>query len=279
MTQNDNPLNEKGENENKLGSDEATSEELQAALAASPLVSHLIELRGRVLKALLAVCLVFIALFYFANDIYSLLALPLQAQLPEGSTMIATGIVSPFLAPFKLTLVVSLFVAMPVVLHQIWSFVAPGLYKHEKKMAIPLLVLSIVLFYGGIAFAYLVVFPLVMSFLMHVGPGSVQVMPDINEYLSIALKLFFAFGLAFEIPVATIMLVWSGVLSVQALKEKRPYVLVGCFVFGMLLTPPDVVSQIMLALPMYALFELGILFSHIPLGKKESDTSEPEKDA
>jgi len=252
----------------KFNNEASTAEELSAALEASPLVSHLMELRERILKALLAVCVVFLALFYFSNDIYNLLALPLKAQLPEGSQMIATGIVSPFLAPFKLTLFVSLFAAMPIVLHQIWSFVAPGLYQHEKKMAIPLLVLSIVLFYSGIAFAYFVVFPLVMGFLMHVGPESVQVMPDINEYLSIALKLFFAFGLAFEIPVATILLVWSGALSVDALKEKRAYVLVACFVFGMLLTPPDVVSQIMLALPMYALFELGILFSHIPLGKK-----------
>lgn len=248
--------------------DMSAQEELAQAMAASPLVSHLIELRERIFKALLAVCVMFLALFYFSNDIYNLLAMPLRAQLPEGSQMIATGIVSPFLAPFKLTLVVSLFAAMPVVLHQIWSFVAPGLYQHEKKMAIPLLMLSIVLFYSGIAFAYLVVFPLVMGFLMHVGPESVQVMPDINEYLSIALKLFFAFGLAFEIPVATILLVWSGALSVSALKEKRPYVLVACFVFAMLLTPPDVISQIMLAIPMYALFELGILFSHLPLGRQ-----------
>ncbi len=249
---------------------QATQQELESAMAATPLLGHLVELRERVLKAFLAICLMFLGLFYFANDIYNFLALPLQAQLPEGSTMIATGIVSPFLAPFKLTLVVALFAAMPVVLHQMWSFVAPGLYGHEKKIAIPLLLLSVVLFYAGIAFAYFVVFPLVMGFLMTVGPGTVQVMPDINEYLSIALKLFFAFGLAFEIPVATIILVWSGALSVESLKEKRPYVLVGCFVFGMLLTPPDVISQIMLALPMYALFEFGILFSHLPLGKKPS---------
>lgn len=262
------------DSENKkvqFNSEQSSAEELNAALQASPLVSHLIELRERVLKALLAVCLVFLGLFYFANDIYNFLAIPLKEQLPEGSKMIATGIVSPFLAPFKLTLVVSLFAAMPIVLHQLWSFVAPGLYAHEKKMAIPLLVLSTVLFYSGIAFAYFLVFPLVMGFLMHVGPESVQVMPDINEYLSIALKLFFAFGLAFEIPVATILLVWSGALSVNDLKEKRPYVLVGCFVLGMLLTPPDVISQIMLAVPMYALFELGILFSHIPLGKKSNN--------
>jgi len=253
----------KNNEELKLGSAEVKEGEMDEALASSPLISHLIELRERIMKSLLAVCLVFIGLFYFSNDIYQLLALPLQAQLPEGSTMIATGIVSPFLAPFKLTLVVSFFLSMPIVLHQVWSFIAPGLYVHEKRFALPLLFLSVVLFYTGIAFAYFVVFPLVMGFLMNVGPGSVQVMPDINEYLSIALKLFFAFGLAFEIPVATIMLVWSGVVSLEALKEKRAYVLIGCFVIGMLLTPPDVVSQIMLAVPMYALFELGILFSHL----------------
>ena len=176
-----------------VNAEEVSESELNAALEASPLLSHLIELRERLLKSLLAIILIFLGLFYFANDIYQWLALPLQAQLPEGSTMIATGIVSPFLAPFKLTLVVSLFIAMPVVLHQLWSFVAPGLYVHEKKMAAPLLFLSVTLFYGGIAFAYFVVFPLVMGFLMNVGPGGVQVMPDINEYLSIALKLFFAF--------------------------------------------------------------------------------------
>lgn len=251
--------------------EKVTAEELVAALESSPLVSHLIELRERVLKALLAVCLVFLALFYFSNDIYNFLAIPLQSQLPPGSKMIATGIVSPFLAPFKLTLVVSLFAAMPIILHQIWSFVAPGLYAHEKKIAVPLLVLSTVLFYIGIAFAYFVVFPLVMAFLMHVGPDSVQVMPDINEYLSIALKLFFAFGLAFEIPIATILLVWTGAISISALKEQRPYVLVGCFVVGMLLTPPDVISQIMLAVPMYVLFELGILFSRISFASKNNN--------
>lgn len=259
-----------------LASHAASEEEMHEALASGSLIDHLIELRERLLKSLLAVCVIFVSLFYFANDIYQLLALPLQAQLPEGSTMIATGIVSPFLAPFKLTLVVSIFAAMPVILHQLWSFVAPGLYRHEKKLAIPLLVLSVSLFYAGIAFAYLVVFPLVMGFLMHVGPGGVQVMPDINEYLSIALKLFFAFGLAFEIPVATVLLVWSGAMSLQTIKEKRPYVLVGCFVFGMFLTPPDVISQIMLAVPMYALFEVGVLFSQLKPGSKPVDSRAEE---
>jgi len=250
---------------------QSSVEELSDALKQSPLISHLVELRKRTLKSLLAVCLCFAGLIYFANDIYNFLAAPLIAQLPEGSVMIATGVVSPFMAPFKLTLVVSLFIAMPVILHQLWSFIAPGLYRHEKTLAVPLLTFSVILFYAGIAFAYWVVFPLVMGFLMNSGPGSVQVMPDINEYLSISLKLFFAFGLAFEIPIATILLVWGGVISVKGMKEKRPYVLLGCFVFGMLLTPPDVVSQVMLALPMYVLFELGVIFSHLPLGKKIED--------
>ena len=265
--------NKSEQNTQDIGAN-STQQEIEEALQASPLLSHLIELRERILKSLLVMSLVFLALFYFANDIYQLLALPLQAQLPEGSTMIATGIVSPFLAPFKLTLVVALFLSMPFILHQVWSFIAPGLYKHEKKLAFPLLFLSVILFYSGLVFAYFIVFPLVMGFLMSAGPSGVQVMPDINEYLSIALKLFFAFGLAFEIPVATTLLVWSGAMSVEVLKEKRPYVLVGCFVFGMLLTPPDVVSQIMLAIPMYILFEAGILLSCLPLGIKKTDKGE-----
>ncbi len=252
-----------------LNTQGASEQEIEGALESSSLLSHLIELRERLLKSLLAILVIFLGLFSFANDIYQWVALPLQAQLPEGSTMIATGIVSPFMAPFKLTLVVSFFVAIPFILYQLWSFVAPGLYKHEKKLALPLLVLSVLLFYAGVAFAYFVVFPLIMGFLMHIGPGGVQVMPDINEYLSIALQLFFVFGLAFEIPVATVLLVWSGALGLQALKEKRSYVLVGCFVVGMLLTPPDVISQIMLAVPMYILFELGILIAALPVGKKQ----------
>lgn len=266
------------EREDLSGNDHGTDEELEDALEASPLVSHLLELRTRILKCLLAVCLAFIGLFYFANDIYTFVAEPLRAQLPEGSTMIATGVVSPFLAPFKLTLVVSLFLSIPVILHQVWSFIAPGLYTHEKKVALPMLLMSIVLFYSGVVFAYLVVFPLVMGFLMHVGPSGVQVMPDINEFLAIALKLFFAFGLAFEIPVATILLVWSGVVTVETLREKRAYVVVGCFVVGMLLTPPDIISQVMLAIPMWLLFEFGILMSQV-IGAKKPRPSDDDSSA
>lgn len=236
-----------------------------------PLVQHLLELRGRILKSLIAVLVVFAGLFYFANDIYVYISEPLRASLPEGSTMIATEVASPFLAPFKLTIVLSLFIAIPFILHQAWGFMAPGLYRHEKVIAIPLLVASIVLFYLGIAFAYYVVFPLIFSFFTTVGPESVTVMTDINSYLDFILKLFFAFGIAFEIPVATVLLVWSGVTSVESLKEKRPYVVVGCFVIGMIMTPPDVISQSLLAIPMWLLFECGILFARFVKSRKPDE--------
>ncbi|MGO0306159.1 twin-arginine translocase subunit TatC [Endozoicomonas acroporae] len=236
-----------------------------------PLVQHLLELRGRILKSLVAVLVVFAGLFYFANDIYVYISEPLRASLPEGSTMIATEVASPFLAPFKLTIVLSLFIAIPFILHQAWGFIAPGLYRHEKIIAIPLLVASIVLFYLGIAFAYYVVFPLIFSFFTTVGPESVTVMTDINSYLDFILKLFFAFGIAFEIPVATVLLVWSGVTTVESLKEKRPYVVVGCFVIGMIMTPPDVISQSLLAIPMWLLFECGILFARFVKSRKPDE--------
>ncbi|WP_257266189.1 twin-arginine translocase subunit TatC [Endozoicomonas sp. ONNA2] len=236
-----------------------------------PLVQHLLELRGRILKSLIAVLVVFAGLFYFSNDIYVYISEPLRATLPEGSTMIATEVASPFLAPFKLTIVLSLFIAIPFILHQAWGFIAPGLYRHEKIIAIPLLVASIVLFYLGIAFAYYVVFPLIFSFFTTVGPESVTVMTDINSYLDFILKLFFAFGIAFEIPVATVLLVWSGVTTVESLKEKRPYVVVGCFVIGMIMTPPDVISQSLLAIPMWLLFECGILFSRLVKSRKPDE--------
>ncbi|MGB1272215.1 MAG: twin-arginine translocase subunit TatC [Endozoicomonas sp.] len=233
-----------------------------------PLVQHLLELRSRLLKSLVAVLVVFAGLFYFANDIYLYISEPLRVSLPEGSTMIATEVASPFLAPFKLTIVLSLFITIPFILHQAWAFISPGLYRHEKVVAIPLLIASIVLFYLGIAFAYYVVFPLIFSFFTSVGPESVTVMTDINRYLDFILKLFFAFGLAFEIPVATVLLVWSGVTTVENLSKKRPYVVVGCFVIGMFMTPPDIISQSLLAVPMWMLFECGILFSRLVKSRK-----------
>lgn len=237
----------------------------------APLVSHLLELRQRLMRILLMVLIIFLALFYFANDLYTYLSSPLSALLPEGTSMIATDVTSPFFAPFKLTLVASIFLAMPVILHQIWGFIAPGLYQNEKRLAIPLLVSSIFLFYAGIAFAYYVVFPLIFGFFTSVGPENVAVMTDISSYLNFVLKLFFAFGIVFEIPIATLLLIWTGAATADSLAEKRAYVLVGCFVLGMLLTPPDIISQSLLAVPMWLLFEVGILMGRIFVKKQEND--------
>lgn len=236
-------------------------ENTKSEVEGQPLIEHLIELRNRILHALVAIMIVFLPLFYFANDLYSFISQPLRQFLPEGTSMIATEVASPFLTPFKLSLVLSIFIAMPYILHQIWSFVAPGLYSSERKVALPLLTSSIVLFYAGIAFAFYVVFPLVFGFFTSVVPEGVTIMTDINRYLDFVLKLFFAFGLAFEIPIATMLLIWTGATDAQSLKRKRPYVIIACFVVGMLLTPPDVISQILLALPMWLLFEIGIIFS------------------
>lgn len=240
--------------------------------AEQPLVGHLLELRQRLLRSLGLVLLIFAGLFYFSNEIYQYVSAPLRVYLPEGSTMIATEVASPFLTPFKLTLVSAIFLAIPFILHQVWAFISPGLYQHEKRIAIPLLSASVLLFYGGIAFAYYVVFPLIFSFFTSTGPETVTVMTDINRYLDFVLKLFFAFGLAFEIPIATVLLIWSGISSVESLGRKRPYIVVGCFILGMLLTPPDVISQSLLALPMWLLFEVGILFGRFVRPRASADT-------
>ncbi|MBE7376274.1 twin-arginine translocase subunit TatC [Pseudomonas lopnurensis] len=224
-----------------------------------PLVAHLTELRRRLLRCVIAIGLLFGGLFYFSQQIYALVAAPLRAYLPEGATMIATGVASPFLTPFKLTLMVALFLSMPIILHQIWGFIAPGLYKHEKRIAVPLLVSSILLFYAGMAFAYFVVFPIMFGFFASVTPEGVAMMTDIGQYLDFVLTLFFAFGVAFEIPVATFLLIWVGIVDVATLRKSRPYVIVGCFVVGMVLTPPDVFSQALLAVPMWLLFEAGVI--------------------
>lgn len=226
-----------------------------------PLIDHLIELRNRLIRILIGITVIFLLLFPFANDLYSVLAEPLLAYLPEGSTMIATEVASPFLAPFKFTLVLAFFIAIPFVLYQVWSFIAPGLYQSERSITIPLLVSSTLLFYVGVAFAYYVVFPLVFKFLVGIAPQGVTVMTDITKYLDFVLKMFFAFGIAFEVPVATILIVRSGLTTTESLVKKRPYIIVGAFVIGMLLTPPDVISQTLLAIPMWLLFELGIIFS------------------
>jgi sec-independent protein translocase protein TatC len=229
----------------------------------APFVSHLMELRDRLLRMVLLVLVVFLALFPFANSIYTYVAGPLMAALPEGTSMIATQVASPFLTPFKLSLVAAVFICMPYLLYQLWAFVAPGLYQHERRLALPLVFSSVILFYLGVAFAYYVVFPLVFGFLTSIAPEGVAVMTDITAYLDFVLTLFFAFGLAFEIPIATIILVWMGITTPEALRAKRPYVIVGAFVTGMLLTPPDVISQTLLALPMWVLFELGIMFAKV----------------
>ena len=240
-----------------------------------PLIEHLIELRDRLLRAVLAVALIFLGLFLFANPLYEFLSEPLRQMLPEGSTMIATDVASPFLAPMKLAAYLALFVAAPYVLFQVWAFIAPGLYSNEKRFALPLFVSSVVLFYAGMAFAYFIVFPLIFGFFTTVGPGSVTVMTDINSYLNFVMKLFFAFGLAFQIPIATMLLIKVGFTTRDSLAQKRPYILVGCFVVGMLMTPPDVFSQILLAVPMWLLFELGLVFSRlvVPDRKEETQTS------
>lgn len=235
----------------------------------APLIEHLIELRSRLLRAVVAVLVIFLGLYAFANDIYTFVAQPLMALLPEGSQMIATEVASPFLAPFKLTLVTAVFIAVPYVLHQAWAFVAPGLYDNEKALAIPILASSVLLFYAGAAFAYFVVFPLLFEFFTQTGPENVTVMTDINAYLNFVLKLFFAFGVAFEIPIATFLLIASGATTVESLSKKRPYVVLGCFVVGMLLTPPDVISQSLLAIPMYLLYEVGLLFGRLARRKKQ----------
>lgn len=240
-----------------------------------PLVAHLTELRDRLLRALLSVLVVFIGLFPFANDIYAFVSEPLRKLLPPGATMIATDVASPFLTPFKLTLVTAIFIAIPYILYQAWAFVAPGMYKHEKRFAVPLLASSIALFYAGAAFAYFVVFPLVFAFFTSVGPEGITMMTDINSYLSFVLKLFFAFGVAFEIPIVAVLLIWAGITTAEELGRKRPYIIVGCFIIGMVLTPPDVISQTLLAVPMWCLFEIGVFFGRM-VQKRKADAEDGE---
>ena len=247
-------------------------------LAEGSLVSHLVELRNRLLKAAAAVLIIFICLVPFSETIFTLIATPLMDKLPEGATMIATQVASPFLTPFKMTLFVALFLAMPVVLTQVWHFVAPGLYLKEKRFAFPLLLSSIALFYAGVSFAYFVVFPLMFAFFAAVAPEGVTMMTDISSYLDFILALFFAFGVAFEVPIATVMLVWSGLVPLQTLARARAYVFLGAFVMGMVLTPPDIISQTLLAVPVYLLYEIGLLMARLfgPEANKSADTDETD---
>ena len=226
-----------------------------------PLISHLVELRDRLLRIVLVVAVVFVVLIPFSNTLFTKLSGPLLAHMPEGTNMIAIEVASPFLIPFKLTLFLALFISIPFVLYQLWSFIAPGLYKHERRLVMPLLASSTILFYAGAAFAYYVVFPLVFAFFTSTAPEGVSVMTDISRYLDFVLTLFFAFGAAFEVPIVTVLLVWTGMTTRAGLRRKRPYIIVGAFILGMLLTPPDVISQTLLAVPMWILFELGVIFS------------------
>jgi sec-independent protein translocase protein TatC len=246
----------------------AQPDQPEEQLAEGTLMSHLLELRSRIMKAVLAVIVVFLCLVPFTNRVFELVSKPLREALPEGSQMIVTDVAAPFLTPFKTTFFVALFIAMPVVLFQVWQFVAPGLYKREKRFAVPLMVSSIVLFYAGIAFAYFIVFRVMFAFFASVTPGGVEMTPDISAYLSFVLGIFLAFGIAFEVPIATVMLIWSGLVSAQALKKARPYVFLGAFVIGMFLTPPDVFSQTLLAIPMYCLYEGGLVMARMLLPEK-----------
>lgn len=254
------------------------SSETQNTQSQAPLVAHLIELRNRLLKSVLVILLCFLALYAIANELYLVVSEPLRALLPEGSSLIATEVASPFLAPLKLTFFIAVLISIPFTLYQAWAFIAPALYKNEKKLAIPLLISSIFLFYGGVIFAYYVVLPLVFGFFTSVGPGEVTVMTDINNYLNFVLKLFFAFGVTFEIPIATYLLIKAGVTTVASLSKKRPYIILGCFVMGMLITPPDIFSQTLLAIPMWLLFELGLLAGRTVKQEEKEDEAEENLD-
>lgn len=242
--------------------------EERETLAEGSLISHLIELRSRLMRAVIAVFIVFIPCAMYSEKLFTFVALPLIEKMPQGTSMIATSIVAPFMAPLKLALLAAVFLAMPFVLYQAWAFVAPGLYRHEKRFAVPLVMTSIVLFYAGVAFAYFVVFPLMFAFLTSAAPQGVQVMTDITNYLDFVLLLFFAFGIAFEIPIATVLLAATGMMKIETMTKNRGYVILGIFIVAAFLTPPDAVSQSFMAVPMYLLYELGIIMSRLLLKKK-----------
>ena len=239
------------------------SEPEPETLAESSLISHLLELRDRLLRSLIATLVIALPCLYFADDIFTWLSAPLREQLPPGTSLIATSVVAPFMTPFKLALIAAVFFAMPVILYQVWAFVAPGLYRHERRFALPLFVSSVILFYGGTAFAYFVVFPLIFRFFVTTTPEGVQMLTDMTQYMDFAVLLFFAFGLAFEIPVATVLLVRTGLVKIGALTKNRGYVLLGIFIVAAFLTPPDAVSQTMMAVPMYLLFEAGVIMAKV----------------
>ncbi|HEC30335.1 MAG TPA: twin-arginine translocase subunit TatC [Gammaproteobacteria bacterium] len=240
-------------------------------------ITHLLELRDRLLRMVLSIIIIFAVLYFYSSELFSYISGPLLKYMPKGSQMSAVDVASPFLTPFKLSIVASMFLAMPYILYQLWGFVAPGLYQKERRMAAPLVVVSSALFYIGMAFAYYVVFPLVFVFLAGQALEGVAYIPDITRYLDFVLTLLFAFGVAFQVPIATILVVWTGMVSPKQLTEKRPYVIVGAFVIGMLLTPPDFISQTLLAVPMWLLFELGIVFSRFYVPNRDEDEDEDEE--
>ena len=248
-------------------------------LVEGTLLSHLVELRNRLLRAFIVTGIVAIPCLYYANDLFALASEPLRAQLPAGATMIATSVVAPFMTPFKLGLIAAVFFAMPYILYQVWAFVAPGLYRQERRFALPLLVSSIVLFYAGATFAYLVVFPVMFQFFVSTTPAGISMMTDITQYLDFVVLLFFAFGLAFEIPIATVLLVRTGLVSLQSLGSKRGMVLLGIFILAAFLTPPDPVSQTMMAIPMYCLYEGGILLARVLVRNAPAAAEDEESDA
>jgi sec-independent protein translocase protein TatC len=247
-------------------------------LAEGTLMSHLLELRDRLMKALVAVLVGFIPCAIFSNELYDIVSRPLVAKLPEGSTMIAIGVIAPFMAPFKLSFYVALFVAMPVIIYQLWAFIAPGLYRREKRFAVPLLLSAVVLFYVGVFFAYFAVFPVMFEYLVHSGPASVKMQTDITSYLDFVITLFFAFGVAFEVPVAVVLLVITGIVKVEKLAQNRGYVLIGIFVIAAFLTPPDALSQCIMAVPMYGLYEGGLLMARIMQKMRRDAAAEREKE-
>jgi sec-independent protein translocase protein TatC len=255
-------------------------EEERETLAEGTLLSHLMELRDRMLRSLIAVAIVFVPCAYFQDELYTLVALPLLQKLPQGASMIATNPVSPFLVPLKLAFFASLFIAMPYVLYQAWAFVAPGLYRHEKRFAVPLVISSILLFYCGIAFAYFVVYPLMFEFMATSGPEGVAYTPEIGEYLNFVLLLFFAFGVAFEVPVATVLLAATGLVRIEAMTKNRGYVILGIFIVAAFLTPADAISQTLMAVPMWLLYESGVVLSRVllkdRLARRAAEQSTPD---
>jgi sec-independent protein translocase protein TatC len=255
-------------------SDDKKSEDL----AEGTLMSHLLELRNRLMKAMLGLLVAFIPCAVYANELFTLIAQPLIDKLPKGTALIATGVVAPFMTPFKVAFYVALFLAMPVVLYQIWAFVAPGLYRREKRFAVPLLVSSVFLFYAGAVFAYFAVFPVMFSYLVGTAPSGVSYMPDMTSYLDFVLALFFAFGVAFEMPVAVVLLVLTGLVQVETLAKNRGYVVIGIFVVAAFLTPPDAISQTIMAIPMYLLYEGGLVMARVMQKMRREAAEAAEKE-